>query len=351
MIKGIRQLVNKATEQLTGKPEYLRYYSAVRKRTHHTPEAKYDLVFVLPPVEHHGWILDAICREIDTYCNCRTALVPYKETLPPSHAYFYSHYGYLRETIRRQPDVMQRRNLLFYTHPKKLWYRDEELYYLMNTTSTVVSMCSTFADYLVRNGVRQEQVEVAIVGADPEMFTPHARGKGKIGFCSGYVPRKGGDRIIELVRSMPDEAFILCGKKWRAWDRFGELEAMPNLEYIEIPYQQYPDFYASIDIFLSVSQLEGGPIPLIESAMCNVVPVCSRTGHAPDIIQHGENGFLFDPAAGVNEICRLISSARQLSTDVRSTVEHLTWERFSRQIQNIAGIEPAISDNQQTEAA
>ena len=105
-----------------------------------------------------------------------------------------------------------------------------------------------------------------------------------------------------------------------------------------MPYDQYPDFYNSIDVFVSVSELEGGPVPLIESAMCNVVPVCSNTGHAPDIIRHGENGYLFDPFAPIPEVTGLIDEALRSECDVRSTVEHLKWQRFSHQIQRIAGL-------------
>ena len=174
-------------------------------------------MYVLPPAEHHGWILDAICREIDAHCDRPTTFVQYRERLPPAEAYFFSHYGYLRETILRQPEILQSKNLLFYTHPKQMWYPQEELIHVLNMADCVVSMCSMFAKQLVIDGVREELVEVALVGADADLFLPHPRRTGRIGFCSGYVPRKGGDRILELVRSMPGHEFVLCGKKWPDW--------------------------------------------------------------------------------------------------------------------------------------
>lgn len=342
MLAHLKRLLGKARETVTGTPEYVRVYESLRRTLPEPAPAEYDLVFVLPPEEYHGWILDAICREIDTWCSARTAFVPYREkNIPPATAYYYSHYGYLRETALENPDVLQRRNVLFYTHPRELWYSFEELLYLMNTSAVVASMSSVFARELISKGVRPEIVDVALVGADPQMFLPHERGGGKVGFCSGYLPRKGGERILDLVRCMPDQEFVLCGKKWRTWDRFNELASLQNLEYIEIPYADYPRFYDMIDVFVSVSELEGGPVPLIESAMANAVPVCSRTGHAMDIITHGENGFLFDPSAPVSEIRSLIEAAQKLTCDVRATVEHLSWKRFSHQIQQLAGIDVA----------
>jgi glycosyltransferase involved in cell wall biosynthesis len=79
--------------------------------------------------------------------------------------------------------------------------------------------------------------------------------------------------------------------------------------------------------------LEGGPIPLLETMMCNAVPVASRTGFAPDLIRHGENGFLFDVEAGASTIAPLIDSAFALDdTDVRATVLDYSWDRFAQRI-------------------
>ena len=85
-----------------------------------------------------------------------------------------------------------------------------------------------------------------------------------------------------------------------------------------------------MDVFLSPSAVEGGPLPLLEAMASNCVPVTSRTGFAPDVITHGQNGFLFDAGATTAEVCALVESAFRVTTDIRSTVAHLTWERYAR---------------------
>lgn len=338
MITRLRRLLGKARAGVTGTPDYIRHYQKLVASLDDPVETEHDLVFVLPPAEHHGWILDAICREIDEFCDGRTKMCEYRKPLPASHAYFYSHYGYLRETIRSQPHVLHGKNLLFFTHPRDLWYSSDELFYVMNMADGVISMSSLFVPYLTGHGVSPEIVEVALVGADANRFQPHVRGAGRIGFCSSYLARKGGDRILRLVRSMPEQRFALCGRNWPDWDRFEELTSLPNFEYLDIPYSRYAEFYNSIDVFVSMSELEGGPVPLIEAAMSNVVPVCSNTGHAADIITHGENGYLFETAAPIAAVKDLIETAFKSTCDVRRTVEHLTWKRFSHQVQEIAGL-------------
>ena len=351
MSNRLRKITEIVRAVLTGVPSHERRYQRRVASIGAVQPPEFDLVFVLPPPNHQGWILEAICREIDAHCDGRTACVSLGERLPPARAYFYAHYGYMRGVLLQQPEILHGRNLVFFTHPRQLWYSDDELMYVMNMADSVVCMCSRFVPELIEKGLSPERVEVALVGADADRFQPHIRGTGKIGFCSGYVPRKGGHRILEIVRSMPNNSFVLCGKKWPDWNRFDELISMTNFEYIDIPYSEYQDFYNSIDVFVSVSDLEGGPVPLIEAAMCNAVPVCSNTGHAPDIIVHGKNGFLFDPAAPISDIVTLIREAFDCPCDVRSTVEHLTWKRFSHQIQEIAGLPHAETDGSISEAA
>jgi glycosyltransferase involved in cell wall biosynthesis len=105
-----------------------------------------------------------------------------------------------------------------------------------------------------------------------------------------------------------------------------------NFEYVETEYEMYPRYYRQMTVFVSVSFLEGGPIPLLEAMMGNVVPVASRTGFAADVIQHGKNGYLFDPHAPIEEVCELIEAAFSLTTDVRSTVLRYSWEAFAREV-------------------
>ena len=348
MISRIQRLFDQSKALLTGTPAWVSRYEQLVESLGDPQAPEYDLVYILPPAHYHGWILDAICREIDAHVDGRTtSAILLKDDVPPARAYFYSHYGYMRDTVLRQPEVLHGTNLLFYTHPKELWYSDAELMYVMNMADCVVSMCSLFGRELIREGIPQDRMEVALVGADAARFQPHTRGTGKVGLCSGYVPRKGGDRILELVAAMPDHSFALCGQKWQQWERFSELSSLPNFDYIEIPYSQYHEFYNSIDVFVSMSELEGGPVPLIEAAMCNAVPVCSDTGHAADIITHGDNGYLFSTTAPISEIRALVEQAKASPCDVRSTVEHLTWKRFSHQIQEIAGLRHRNADGTQ----
>lgn len=303
--------------------------------------AQKKLIVVAPPAHLHGWALDAICR---TIVDCAPAgeaemVVSDAEDFPVADAYFFSHVGFFRDILLRHPWIGSRHNLVFFTHPEEKYGLTREVTaFLLRKADVVVSMSHLFVDGLVRNGVTRSSIGIATVGADPSLFCSHVRGTGRIGVCSAYRPRKAGERLVEIVRAMHDREFVLCGRHWREWSDFPILDNLPNFTYVELPYSQYPEFYQGLDVFLSVSNLEGGPVPLVEAMMSNVVPVASRTGIAPDIIDHGRNGYLFDVDAPVSVIADLIGEASDLSSDVRPSVEHLTWQRFGLQIHKLAGM-------------
>lgn len=311
-------------------------------------EKEHDLVFVIDE-GNRGWILEAICREIATYfpgrcCFSYSQYFPGKRVfsyspknlpLPPSKAYFFAHYSYFAVCLRLHPILWERKSFIYYTHPKGIM-RDEELAYVMNQSTKVICMCSQFANGLVTCGVSPQKVTYVLGAADPNIFQPHQRsGNGAVGFCTAYYPRKDPNLILNIIKLLPHRKFILLGRGWDQYEKFAELIALPNLSYVEASYSDYPQYYGAMDVFTSPAKLEGGPIPLIEAMMCNIVPVASKTGFAPDIITPGENGFIFDLDSPAEVICELIEQAFQIKADIRKTVEHLSWKNFSYEIQKV----------------
>jgi glycosyltransferase involved in cell wall biosynthesis len=171
---------------------------------------------------------------------------------------------------------------------------------------------------------------VEIPGVEPSLFAGHERsGHGRVVLNSAYYERKAPQKWIEVVRLLPDREFVLLGRGWANSPHHDALRRLPNLEYLEIPYDEYPSVYAAADVFLSTSRLEGGPMPLLEAMLSNVVPVVSETGFAPDVIAHGRTGFTFPVGASPSRVAELVTRAAAVTVDVRSTVTHLTPERYA----------------------
>jgi glycosyltransferase involved in cell wall biosynthesis len=295
-----------------------------------------DLVFVRPPAANQGWILDRYCEELGQrmgparIIHCRSG-----EPLPAARHYFFSHYMYYVSSFAWRSPIHAGKSHIWATHlePEKHGIDNDQLVRALNCCQTVICMNRALRDELENLGVFPDRLAVALGAADTRRFRPHRRSpNGRVGFCSAYYERKSPNLIFEVVRRMPHRNFTLLGKGWASYPRFSELVALANFEYLETEYDDYGKFYAGLSVFVSASRLEGGPVPLLEAMMCNVVPVASRTGFAPDLIQDGSNGWLFEIDADPVTVCDLIERAYRLETDVHETVADYGWDGFSRGI-------------------
>ena len=313
--------------------EWIRPFQRGRKPT-------VDLCFVVKNGSG-GWILEAICREIAAFFDGRWVVAGTLDRLPRARSFFFSHYHFYLEAMRKNPHLWDHPCAVLITHPKEE-ARDfgGPAAVRVLSRARLISMCSMWSDLLVDLGVPPGQISLMLGGADPAFFRPHARGGGKVGLCAAYYDRKSPERIVELIRSMPGRPFILMGRNWNRYPGFAELMRLPNFEYREGAYADYPAFYSELHVFVSLASLEGGPIPLIEAMMSNVVPVATRTGFAPDLIHDGDNGYLCEIDAPLATIASLIDRALANTQDVRGTVEHLTWRRVSELVQRQLAIEP-----------
>lgn len=297
-----------------------------------------DLVFVVAP-QNRGQILEGICRRLAERAAGTTAFHYGGTPLPPARSYFFSHYLLFFEA-RHDPALRRATSMVWFTHPS---YPPEDARLVakqLRDATYVVATCSMWARALVAAGVPERQVKVVLGAADAEQFRGHERGHGAVAFCSRYQPRKSPDTIIGLVRAMPHREFRLLGSEWRGTPFLEELERFPNFAYVEVDYAEYPRFYDGIDVFVSPSAIEGGPIPLVEAMMANAVPVATRTGFAPDLIRNGDNGFLCEPGTPVAAFAELVDAAYALDADVRATVEHLTWGPFALELLAYLGLAP-----------
>lgn len=295
-----------------------------------------DLVFVTPPSGAQGWILDAICHELGSRLPCKSIQYCRSGTpLPAARRYFFSHYMFYVGSLHASSPVLRGSSYVFATHLESQKHKipDRVVARALRACDGVICMNSALAQTLAALGVASAKLHTIVGAADSNLYRAHERQPdGKVGLCSAFYERKSPDLILEMVRLLRHRRFLMLGKGWQRYQKFAELCAQPNFEYVDTDYENYPNYYAQMSVFVSASQLEGGPIPLLEAMMSNVVPVASRTGFAPDIIEHGKNGFLFDVAAPAADVCRLIEQAYAHSADISASVRHCDWREFAARV-------------------
>jgi glycosyltransferase involved in cell wall biosynthesis len=63
----------------------------------------------------------------------------------------------------------------------------------------------------------------------------------------------------------------------------------------ELPRYEVMNYYLASDIFILPSYFEGLPISLLEAMSCGLVPIVSNVGGNPEVVEHGQDGFLIKP--------------------------------------------------------
>ncbi|MBC2669069.1 glycosyltransferase [Novosphingobium piscinae] len=304
---------------------------------HFDPDGSCEWAFVVHS-NARGWILDAICQEIGSRQSGSWQVVDHVRPPPPARNVFFSHFSLLEIFDQKYPESLKdSRVFLWYTHPRNETAlsiaRSLELF---ARTTRVIFTCEDNRRLWVARGLSVEKTAVVLGAADPLLFAPHQRGNGVVGLSSSFYERKNPDLLLDVVKALPHRQFTLLGRNWNRYARFEELRLQNNFHYTSAGYRDYPRIYSTFDVFLSLSSLEGGPIPLVEAMMCNAIPVASRTGFAPDLIEHGQNGYIFDIDAGAEQVAALIEQAYANPADVRATVERYSWDRFSADIVALA---------------
>jgi len=296
-----------------------------------------DLALVVSP-RNRGWILDTVSQEIARYFPGTTLLHYGVTPLPQAGAYFFSHYSLFEYCLANERGLGSKSSLVFFTHPSHPWWRWKRVVRALNQCTKVLSMSSLHAEGLVKRGVNAGRVLTLIPGSHPEVFLPHERtGSGVVGLCAAYYRRKSPELIAEVVAQMPHRQFLLIGRGWENAPGFDQTLRRSNVDYAQPSYEDYPAHYRRMDVFLSPAKLEGGPIPLLEAMLSNAVPVASRTGFAPDLIRHGENGFLFDVGASSETVCSFIDQAYKLPGAIRPSVEAFTWSAYADRVAALVG--------------
>ncbi|ALJ04388.1 hypothetical protein APS56_04195 [Pseudalgibacter alginicilyticus] len=282
------------------------------------------------------WIFGAKVRRLSKFSslNADTYFHDKLKGLPESDGYYYIYQNYFCRCIRSTPSILNKKNIVMFTHPN--WtkkYSKTHVVWCLNKADYIICLNSSIKDYLIEIGIKPQLLKVLHIATSSSFFYEHKRGNGGIGFCSIFGPRKNPDLIFDIVKNMPDRVFYLIGREWDNYEKFDELKRLPNFTYYDnLPYESYPDLYNKIDVFVSPSSLEGGPVPVLEAMMSNCVPVASNTGFCPDLISHNVNGFIFNTQATYKEVIPLIEKAFELDTDIRSTVMPYTWENCAKTI-------------------
>ncbi|MGH3136774.1 MAG: glycosyltransferase family 4 protein [Gaiellaceae bacterium] len=124
--------------------------------------------------------------------------------------------------------------------------------------------------------------------------------KDGVGWGEGLEPKlvKGPDVLVaalETVHAQAPELVVFLTGPARGYVR-------SELNRLDIPYRhvlarsrgELARAYHALDAYVVPSRQEGGPKGVLEAMAAGAPLVTTRVGQAPDLVEHGRNGFLVD---------------------------------------------------------
>ena len=201
-------------------------------------------------------------------------------------------------------------------------------------------------DLLLDAGVAEDRVRLIRIGVDTAMFvlpTLAQRAESRVrlglpehavvvgsfqkdgnGWGDGLEPKrvKGPDVLVAALtrlKGIVPELWVLLSGPARGFVKRELTRRGIPFVHVEAAADDMPKLYHALDAYLVASRQEGGPKAILESMSSGVPIVSTRVGQAPDLITHGETGYLAD-----------IGDEAALAAGLLATLADETWRASYR---------------------
>jgi glycosyltransferase involved in cell wall biosynthesis len=252
--------------------------------------------------------------------------------IPTARAYFFSYPTIFRFYLEKYPQKFSNNSLVLYPHNEPEMGNLKEQVRLLNQSYKVYFYCKQDSENLLSLGLDQNKIVIANCAVDNDCILDDKviRDQKTIVLASKFGPRKGAALLPDILQRLQDWNFILMGRGWDEFLMQNKLLRLSNLDYVKFNKPNRAKFFSKAKIFLSLSKLEGGPVPLIESMSLGVIPISTNTGFAPEFIRDGVNGFLLPIYPSAELVESRIRTVDDLTENPEVSVSHLTWDRIAR---------------------
>jgi glycosyltransferase involved in cell wall biosynthesis len=184
------------------------------------------------------------------------------------------------------------------------------------------------------------QIEVVVGALQFSRFKTPAIGGKKIAWVGTPNSRKNPHLLIEIAKRDPGLEFRIIGRDWSKSDFWEQIKKYPNIEYREVSGALQSSDFDYCNRYLMLSEVEGGPMPLLESLAAGLIPICSNTGFVQDLLAPLGLEAQIVNQHELSEVLRVLhqsDSTLILKDALRESIQKYDFERLSALI--VEGIE------------
>ena len=169
---------------------------------------------------------------------------------------------------------------------------------------------------------------------NPIRFTPPSEFGEDIAWIGSPSPRKRPELLLEVARKLPNSRFRLIGPNWRKSAYWRSVSESANIDYVELDGAITSRDLDGCSILLTTSEVEGGPMPLLEGVASGLFPITTNVGFAKDVLTMSDIPEEFVVQPNSDAFVTAIIKAREMIssgfTPNREKILNLTFERMAK---------------------
>lgn len=223
---------------------------------------------------------------------------------------------------------------------------------LLMQADRIIAVSNAVADHAKTLNGSSDKITVIQNGVDIDKFTPNPENQGRsdpsILFVGRLVKNKGPDIFLQALPDLFAQHHRVAARivgqgpmKDILQEQAKELGIENRVEFLGY-VENMPETMKSADIFCRPSLSEGMPLTLLEAMSCGLPPVVSSVAGVPEVVTHGETGFLVDeptPNAIADSLDTILSKptlAERIGRNAREyVVENHDWHSRARDVLEI----------------
>ena len=197
--------------------------------------------------------------------------------------------------------------------------------------STYIVMNSEVERQLNEKCISKTKIVKAYGAVDEKQYRQTNVNKKYALIVGKYSERKNGETIKKIILNNPNIEFKIHGD---GWNKFFNNIVLPNLRIYPFKKSKNAKLISEAGCLLSISEMEGGPITVLEALSCRIPVIGSKTGFIPEIIK-GDTGMIVSNHLDFKEISKCLRKILDNPDTYRGYKVlnfDMTFTRFGNQI-------------------